>query len=48
MIDLKQIKTICETATEKSLILIDEFGKGKFNMCFGVMFNIYFYTRHLS
>ena len=29
MIDLKQVKSICETATERSLILIDEFGKGK-------------------
>lgn len=29
MIDLKQVKAICETATKKSLILIDEFGKGK-------------------
>ncbi len=28
MIDLKQVKAICETATERSLILIDEFGKG--------------------
>lgn len=29
MIDLKQVKGICETANERSLILIDEFGKGK-------------------
>lgn len=28
MIDLKQVKAICDTSTERSLILIDEFGKG--------------------
>lgn len=28
MIDLKQVKAICDTFTERSLILIDEFGKG--------------------
>ena len=28
MIDLKQIKGICQTMTNRSLILIDEFGKG--------------------
>lgn len=26
--DLKQVKMICDCATEKSLVLIDEFGKG--------------------
>lgn len=33
MIDLKQVKGICETATERSLILIDEFGKGNDYYC---------------
>lgn len=28
MIDLKQVKEICETMTDRSLVLIDEFGKG--------------------
>lgn len=27
-IDLKQVKAICDTSTDRSLILIDEFGKG--------------------
>jgi len=31
---LKQVRGICENATEKSLILIDEFGKGK--ACMGI------------
>lgn len=37
MIDLKQVKGICENITDRSLILIDEFGKG----------NILFYKTRL-
>ena len=32
MIDLRQVKAICDTITDRSLILIDEFGKGKLNI----------------
>ncbi len=41
MIDLKQVKSICDTFTERSLILIDEFGKGIQNSLFVPTFHVY-------
>lgn len=34
--DLKQVKIICESCTDKSLILIDEFGKGNQRLIYRV------------
>jgi len=45
MIDLKQVKAICETSTERSLILIDEFGKGKLLLLL-VITNIFIIIQH--
>ncbi len=36
--DLKQVKMICEAATPKSLILVDEFGKGKLTIALEATF----------
>lgn len=46
MIDLKQVKAICDTFTERSLILIDEFGKGKKEK--GLLYNRYCITDILT
>lgn len=37
LIDLKQVREICETWTRKSLVLIDEFGKGSSYFVFFAM-----------